>query len=156
VVDLETGEVLLECNEEITSEKIDLLIERKVTDFKILFTDRISYGTYLRDTLSQDKIQTKEEAMIEIYRRLRPGDPPTLETAQVLFDGLFFDATKYDLSRVGRLKINHKFGFNTPLETTTLTKDDILAVVRYLVELRNGRGTIDDIDHLGNRRVRAV
>ena len=156
VVDLETGEVLLECNEEVTDEKLDLLADRKIADFKILYTDRINVGTYLRDTLVQDKISTKEEALIEIYRRLRPGDPPTLETAQVLFDGLFFDPTKYELSRVGRLKINHKFGFTTPLDFTTLTKEDILAVVRYLVDLKNGKGQIDDIDHLGNRRVRAV
>jgi len=156
VVDLETGEVLLECNEEVTDAKLDLLAERKVSEFKVLYTDRINVGTYLRDTLLQDKVTTKEEALIEIYRRLRPGDPPTLETAQVLFAGLFFDPTKYDLSRVGRLKINHKFGFNTPLDTTTLTKDDILAVVKYLIDLKNGKGQIDDIDHLGNRRVRAV
>ena len=156
VVDLNTGEVLLECNEEITDAKLDLLIERKVGEVRVLYTDRINVGTYLRDTLAQDKISTREEALIEIYRRLRPGDPPTLETAQTLFDGLFFDATKYDLSRVGRLKINHKFGFQTPIENTTLTKEDILAVVKYLVELKNGRGTVDDIDHLGNRRVRAV
>jgi DNA-directed RNA polymerase subunit beta len=156
VVDLETGEVLLECNEEVTDAKLDLLAERKVAEFRVLYTDRINVGTYLRDTLLQDKVSTKEESLIEIYRRLRPGDPPTLETAQTLFQGLFFDPTKYDLSRVGRLKINHKFGFNTPLDTTTLTKEDILAVVKYLIELKNGKGQIDDIDHLGNRRVRAV
>lgn len=156
VVDMETGEVLLDCNEELTSEKIDRLIERGVTEFKILYTDRINVGTYLRDTLVQDKVSTQDEALIEIYRRLRPGDPPTLETAKLLFDGLFFDSTKYDLSKVGRLKINHKFSFNTSIETTTLTKEDILAVVRYLVDLKNGKGQIDDIDHLGNRRVRAV
>ncbi len=156
VVDLETGEVLLECNEEVTDDKLDLLADRKIQELKILYTDRINVGTYLRDTLVQDKIDTKEEALIEIYRRLRPGDPPTLETAQVLFEGLFFDPTKYELSRVGRLKINHKFGFTTPLDHTTLTKEDILAVVKYLVELKNGKGQIDDIDHLGNRRVRAV
>jgi DNA-directed RNA polymerase subunit beta len=156
VVDMETGEVLLDCNEEITAEKIDRLIERGVTEFKILYTDRINVGTYLRDTLVQDKVSTQDEALIEIYRRLRPGDPPTLETAKLLFDGLFFDPTKYDLSKVGRLKINHKFAFNTSIETTTLTKEDILAVVKYLVDLKNGKGQIDDIDHLGNRRVRAV
>ncbi len=156
VVDLNTGEVLLECNEELTDAKLDLLAERKVTEIKVLYTDRINVGTYLRDTLVQDKINSREEALIEIYRRLRPGDPPTLETAKTLFDGLFFDPTKYDLSRVGRLKINHKFTFTTPIEHTTLTKEDILAVVKYLVELKNGRGTVDDIDHLGNRRVRAV
>jgi DNA-directed RNA polymerase subunit beta len=156
VVDMETGEVILECNEEITDAKLDVLVEKKIAEFRVLYTDRINVGTYLRDTIIQDKVSTKEEALIEIYRRLRPGDPPTLETAQALFNGLFFDPTKYDLSRVGRLKINHKFGFNTALDTTTLTKDDILAVVKYLIDLKNGKGQIDDIDHLGNRRVRAV
>jgi len=156
VVDMETGEVLLECNEELSNEKIDLLIEKGVSDFKILYTDRINVGTYLRDTLVQDKVSTQEEALIEIYRRLRPGDPPTLETAKLLFDGLFFDSTKYDLSKVGRLKINHKFSFDTSIDNTTLTREDILAVVKYLVDLKNGKGQIDDIDHLGNRRVRAV
>jgi len=156
IVDMETGEVLVECNEEFTADKLDRLAERGVTEFKILYTDRINVGTYLRDTLAQDKVTTQDEALIEIYRRLRPGDPPTLETAKLLFDGLFFDPTKYDLSKVGRLKINHKFNFNTPIENTTLTKEDILAVVKYLVDLKNGKGQIDDIDHLGNRRVRAV
>ncbi|NBY20854.1 DNA-directed RNA polymerase subunit beta [bacterium] len=156
IVDMETGEVLVECNEELTTDKLDRLAERGVSEFKILYTDRINVGTYLRDTIAQDKVATQDEALIEIYRRLRPGDPPTLETAKLLFDGLFFDATKYDLSKVGRLKINHKFNFNTPIENTTLTKEDILAVVKYLVDLKNGKGQIDDIDHLGNRRVRAV
>lgn len=156
VIDLETGEVLLECNEEVTEEKIDLLVSKKVTEFKVIYSDRVNVGTYFRDTLIQDKVSNRDEAIIEIYRRLRPGDPPTLETARTLFDGLFFDATKYDLSRVGRLKINHKFGFKTPIENTTLTKEDIMATVKYLIDLKNGKGTIDDIDHLGNRRVRAV
>lgn len=156
VVDMKTGEVLLECNEEVTEEKLDLLADRKVNEFKILYADRINVGTYLRDTLVQDKIPTQDEAQIEIYRRLRPGDPPTLETARQLFHGLFFDETKYDLSKVGRLKINHKFNFTTDINKTTLTKEDILATVKYLIELKNGRGQIDDIDHLGNRRVRAV
>ncbi|NBX76628.1 MAG: DNA-directed RNA polymerase subunit beta, partial [Proteobacteria bacterium] len=156
VIDLETGEVLLECNEEVSEEKLDLLLSKKITEFKVIYSDRVNVGTYFRDTLIQDKVNSRDEAIIEIYRRLRPGDPPTLETARTLFDGLFFDATKYDLSRVGRLKINHKFGFKTPIETTTLTKEDIMATVKYLIDLKNGKGTIDDIDHLGNRRVRAV
>lgn len=156
VIDLETGEVLLECNEEVSDEKLDLLLSKKITEFKIIYSDRVNVGTYFRDTLIQDKVATRDEAVIEIYRRLRPGDPPTLETARALFDGLFFDATKYDLSKVGRLKINHKFGFKTPIENTTLTKEDIMATVKYLIDLKNGKGTIDDIDHLGNRRVRAV
>ncbi len=156
VVDMETGEVLLECSEEITKEKLELLVNKKIKDFKILFCEGVNIGTYLRDTLVADKVTTREEALIEIYRRLRPGDPPTAETAETLFKGLFFDEAKYDLSKVGRLKINHKFGFATPIEHTTLDKEDIMAVVKYLIDLKDGRGQIDDIDHLGNRRVRAV
>ena len=156
VVDMNTGEVLIECNEELTEENLALLEERNITEVRTLFADRINVGTFIRDTLLQDKVSTQEEALIEIYRRLRPGDPPTLDTANQLFQGLFFDENKYDLSNVGRLKINHKFGFDTELEKTTLTKEDIMTTVKYLVELKNGRGQIDDIDHLGNRRVRAV
>ncbi len=156
VINLETGEVLIECNDEITATKLDAARKQGLTSIKVLYTDRINVGTYLRDTLALDKTNSREEALIEIYRRLRPGDPPTLEGAQQLFKGLFFDPVKYDLSRVGRLKINHKFGFDTPLDHTTLTNDDILAVVRYLTDLKNGKGQVDDIDHLGNRRVRAV
>ncbi len=104
----------------------------------------------------QDKIATPEEAILEIYRRLRPGDPPTLETATSFFNNLFFNAERYDLSKVGRLKLNHKLRQNVPLEQGTLRREDILEVVRYLIELKNGTGQIDDIDHLGNRRVRAV
>jgi len=104
-----------------------------------------------------DKISSPEEALIEIYKRMRPGDPPTIEAAKQLFDNLFFNADRYDLSRVGRLKLNYKFPENgVSPEVTILTKQDILSTLYYLCELNNGRGTIDDIDHLGNRRVRAV
>ena len=105
-----------------------------------------------------DKIATPDEAIMEIYRRLRPGDPPTPETAGTLFDNLFFNAERYDLSKVGRLKLNYKFGLDEPLDNTILTKRDILEVVRYLIDLKNGKPNkdVDDIDHLGNRRVRAV
>ena len=113
-------------------------------------------GPSLRNTLLQDKIASPEEAILEIYRRLRPGDPPTPETATAFFNNLFFNPERYDLSRVGRLKLNHKLKLNVPLEQGTLRREDILEVVRYLIELKNGNGQIDDIDHLGNRRVRAV
>jgi len=156
VVDTATGEVVLECNEEITESKLEELKSRGITEFKILFIDNLYVGPYLRETLLLDKVAGQDESMIEIYRRLRPGDPPTLRSATALFDGLFFNAERYDLSAVGRLKLNYKLGLETPLEHTTLTKEDILEVVRYLIDLRNGKGTIDDIDHLGNRRVRAV
>ena len=122
----------------------------------MLFIDDFNVGPFLRDTLIADKLQTPEEAIMEIYRRLRPGDPPTPETARNLFESLFFRPDRYDLSTVGRLKLNHKFGIDEDLGTQVLTKRDIMETVRYLVELRNGRGKIDDIDHLGNRRVRAV
>jgi len=106
--------------------------------------------------LLTEKVASKEEAMVEIYKRLRPGETPTIETARVLFDSLFFSSKRYDLSPVGRLKLNKKLGLNFPLDKRTLTAEDILEVVRYLIDLKSGKGEIDDIDHLGNRRVRSV
>jgi DNA-directed RNA polymerase subunit beta len=162
VIDKETGEVLLECNEEVTEITLDRLREANVGDFKVLFIDGLNVGPYLRDTLIADKVKTTEDAIMEIYRRLRPGDPPTLETAKQLFHNLFFNAERYDLSAVGRLKLNYKFYRDLPeeqrppLDQTVLTPSDILETVRHLIELKNGRGSVDDIDHLGNRRVRAV
>jgi DNA-directed RNA polymerase subunit beta len=156
VVDEATGEVLIECNEEITETKIERLREAKIKTIKVLFIDNLNVGSYLRDTLVADKIATKEDAIMEIYRRLRPGDPPTSETANALFENLFFNAERYNLSKVGRLKLNHKFRIEESLDLTTLTPRDIMETVRQLIELKNGRGMVDDIDHLGNRRVRAV
>ncbi|MBZ5711213.1 DNA-directed RNA polymerase subunit beta [Nannocystis pusilla] len=156
VVDENTGEVLLNCNEDLTEEHVRRLADAKIKSFKILFIDDFNVGPYLRNTLLQDKLHTPEDALLEIYRRLRPGDPPTAETARTLFESLFFKPERYDLSTVGRLKLNHKFGLEESLTSTVLTKRDIMETVKYLVELRNGRGQIDDIDHLGNRRVRAV
>jgi DNA-directed RNA polymerase subunit beta len=156
VVDENTGEVLLECNEEIADEKLEELRARGIKEFKVLFIDNLNVGPFLRDTLNLDKIASPDEAIMEIYRRLRPGDPPTVETATNLFMNLFFNPERYDLSKVGRLKLNFKFNLDEPLEHTVLTKRDVLEVVRYLVDLKNGKGEIDDIDHLGNRRVRAV
>jgi DNA-directed RNA polymerase subunit beta len=156
IIDEATGEVLLECNAELTEEKLAEFKERGIHDFNILFIDHLYVGSYLSDTLRADKIDTAEDGIIEIFRRLRPGDPPTVKTATALFESLFFNPDRYDISAVGRLKLNHKLGLESPLEQSTLTKDDILSVVRYLIDLRNGKGSIDDIDHLGNRRVRAV
>ena len=157
VIDDETGEVLLESNETITEEKLAALLEKGVAEFPILFIDGLNVGSYLRDTLLVDKVETEEESLLEIYRRLRPGDPPTIDTARVFFHNLFFNPERYDLSKVGRLKLNYKFGDDDgDLDNTVLTKRDIMEVVRYLLELKNGRGNVDDIDHLGNRRVRAV
>jgi DNA-directed RNA polymerase subunit beta len=156
VIDDGTGEILLECNEEITEIKLDRLRDAKIKSFKVLFIDNLNVGSYLRDTLVTDKVTTQEEAIMEIYRRLRPGDPPTIETANALFANLFTNAERYDLSRVGRLKLNYKFRTDEPLDLITLTPRDIMETVRHLIEIKNGRGSVDDIDHLGNRRVRAV
>jgi DNA-directed RNA polymerase subunit beta len=156
VVDPRTGEVLLECNQEITAELLERLRAAKIEEVEVLFIDDSHIGPSLRNTLLQDKISSPEEAIIEIYKRLRPGDPPTIETATTFFNNLFFNPERYDLSRVGRLKINHKLKLDAPLEQGTLRREDILEVVRHLIELKNGNGQIDDIDHLGNRRVRAV
>ena len=158
LVDEGTGEVILECNEVITEEALGELRKRKILEFPLLYLDPITTGTAIHDTLVADKTMTREEAIIDIYRRLRPGDPPTIETATNVFNNLFFNPERYDLSRVGRLKVNHKLGLDVPLDETTLRKDDILLAVRYLVDLKNGvpDKRIDDIDHLGNRRVRVV
>ncbi len=156
LVDPATGEVLVECNEEITQIKLEELKARGIESFEILFIDNLHATSSLRDTVLIDKISSTDEALIEIYRRLRPGDPPTLKSALALFENLFSNPERYDLSPVGRLKLNYKLGLHIPLETQTLTKPDVLEVVRYLIDLKNGRGSIDDIDHLGNRRVRAV
>jgi DNA-directed RNA polymerase subunit beta len=156
IVDPGTGEVLAECNEEITLARFTEIKTRGINSIKVLFIDNLHVTSSFRDTIMVDKIASTDEALIEIYRRLRPGDPPTLKSAIALFGNLFFNAERYDLSAVGRLKLNHKLGLNVPLDCQTLTKEDVLEVVRYLIDLKNGKGSIDDIDHLGNRRVRAV
>ncbi len=156
IVDMNSGRILVECNEAITEEGITALQAFGITEVKTLFIDNLIVGSFLRDTLLVDKIESKEEAIVEIYRRLRSGDPPTYDSAASHFDNLFFNPERYDLSRVGRHKLNHKLKLNVPLEQTTLTRDDILEVVKYLIDLKNNKGMVDDIDHLGNRRVRAV
>jgi DNA-directed RNA polymerase subunit beta len=156
VIDENTGEVILECNEEIVEAKVDALRQAGIGSLPVLFVDGLNVGSYLRDTLLLDKVANADESIMEIYRRLRPGDPPTVDTARNLFHNLFFNAERYDLSRVGRLKLNYKFKLDESLENTVLTHRDIMETVRHLIELKNGRGSVDDIDHLGNRRVRAV
>ena len=156
VVDMNTGEIIVETNEAFSPEALDQIRERGITEFDVLFIDNVNVGSFLRDTLLIDKIDSTEAAIIEIYRRLRPGDPPTYETALAFFENLFFNEERYDLSKVGRLKMNHKLELEVPLEQTTLTRDDIMRTVRYLIDLRDGNGDVDDIDHLGNRRVRPV
>jgi len=156
VVDMNTGEIIVETNEALTAEMLQEIRERGITEIEVLFIDNVNVGSFLRDTLLVDKIETTEAAIIEIYRRLRPGDPPTYETALAFFENLFFNEERYDLSRVGRLKLNHKLNLDVPLEQTTLSREDIMRTVGYLINLRDGHGEVDDIDHLGNRRVRPV
>ena len=156
VVDPATGEVIIECNDEVTAAKLSEVKVRGITSLKLLYIDNLYSTASFRETLLADKMNSTEDALIEIYRRLRPGDPPTIKSAVAMFANLFFNPERYDLSTVGRLKLNYKLGLTTPLDCQILTKEDILEVVRYLIDLKNGKGNIDDIDHLGNRRVRAV
>jgi len=159
VVDTNTGEVLLEANSELTADKLSKMIAAGVGELHVFFPERDDVGTVVSATLRRDSVKTPQEALIEIYRKLRPGDPPTLDTATSLFHGMFFDSRKYDFSRVGRLKFNIKLFESedaTNLENRTLEPDDFYATIRYLLKLRKTLGAVDDIDHLGNRRVRAV
>jgi DNA-directed RNA polymerase subunit beta len=156
IVDTNTGEVILETNNELSQTAIRSIIDAGVPEFPVFFPERDDIGVVLSLTLRKDTIKTTQEALIEIYRKLRPGDPPTLETATALFEGMFFDARKYDFSRVGRLKFNIKLELSTPLEKRILEPADFYAVITYLLKLRKNIGQVDDIDHLGNRRVRAV
>ena len=151
------GEVLLPANGLITGEVLELLLEHKVEQVNLIYVGDRTIGQSLRETLSSDNMRTTQEALIELYKRLKPGDPPTLETARLLVHNLFFNEDRYSLSKVGRLKINKKLNLEEPLDNTVLTKEDILRTVEYLLNLKEGvEGTIDDIDHLGNRRVRCV
>jgi DNA-directed RNA polymerase subunit beta len=159
VVDTSTGEVFMEANQELTSDKLHKIIEAGITSIDVFFPERDDMGNVITNTLRRDSVRKPEEALIEIYRKLRPGDPPTLDTATALFEGMFFDPRKYDFSRVGRLKFNIKLYENqdaTSLDHRTLTPEDFYATIRYLLKLRRNIGIVDDIDHLGNRRVRAV
>ncbi|MEE9613558.1 MAG: DNA-directed RNA polymerase subunit beta [Thermodesulfobacteriota bacterium] len=175
IVDPKTGEVVLECNQTLTREVLDDISRRGIERFKLLFIEAM--GDFFRDTLLGDRTGNEEmksvaeyrkinpddpitnmtmNARVEIYKRLKPGDPPTVETVNHYFQNLFFSPDRYDLSKVGRLKLNRKLGVEVPLDSTTLRKEDIIEVVRYLIGLKNGHGMVDDIDHLGNRRVRSV
>src|SRR5579859_2042692 len=173
VVDMSTGEVMIDANQELTTTNVAKLIEAGIDSFEIFFPERDDVGTVISSTIRKDSVKAQNEALIEIYRKLRPGDPPTLDTATQLFNGMFFDARKYDFSRVGRMKFNIKLHDNpeyapeawlsdpqhkgrSPLERKVLDAEDFLATIRYLLKLRKGIGAVDDIDHLGNRRVRAV
>ncbi|MFZ0934670.1 MAG: DNA-directed RNA polymerase subunit beta [Bryobacteraceae bacterium] len=159
VWDKETGEVFIDANSEITTTILSKLIEAGVDDVDVFFPERDEVGMVISATLKKDAIKTQNEALIEIYRKLRPGDPPTLDTATQLFQGMFFDPRKYDFSRVGRMKFNiklHDKADATSLDKRTLDSEDFRATITYLLKLRKGIGAVDDIDHLGNRRVRAV
>src|SRR3982075_3300411 len=156
VVDPSTGEVILEANEELTPRVISMAQEKNVDRLEIFFPERDEIGSTLTETLKKDPIHTHEEALIEIYRRLRPGDPPTLDSSRSLFENMFFNPQKYDFSRVGRLKLNTKLALNTPLDEKILHPQDFYEVIKYLLKLRKNPANVDDIDHLGNRRVRSV
>ncbi len=157
IINEQTGEIFCEAGEELTLNLLADLEKGGVLSLPTLAIDHINVGPYIRNTLAVDKNTSREEALIDIYRVMRPGEPPTLETAEALFNGLFFDNERYDLSAVGRVKMNSRLGFSEVPDTIrTLRKADILGVIKVLCELKDGRGEIDDIDHLGNRRVRSV
>jgi len=151
-----TGEVYFEAGDEITAVTLANLTDYGIDELPVLDIDHVTVGPYIRNTLAIDKNATREDALIDMYRVMRPGEPPTLETAEALFNGLFFDPERYDLSAVGRVKMNSRLGLPGDDSVRTLRKADILAILKVLVELKDGRGEIDDIDHLGNRRVRSV
>jgi len=156
LINEETGEVYFEAGDEITGATLAQLAASGIEELPVLDIDHVSVGPYIRSTLAIDKNATREDALIDIYRVMRPGEPPTLETAEALFNSLFFDPERYDLSAVGRVKMNSRLTLSTDDTVRTLRKADILAILKVLVDLKDGRGEIDDIDHLGNRRVRSV
>ena len=156
IVNYQTGEIYLEAGDEIDEKTLQILLDQNVDEINVLDIDHVNIGAYIRNTLAADKNQSRQDALFDIYRVMRPGEPPTLETAEAMFNSLFFDPERYDLSAVGRVKMNMRLDLDCPDTIRILRKEDILAVVKTLVELRDGRGEIDDIDNLGNRRVRAV
>lgn len=156
VIDKESGEVIVESNEPITAELLEKLKAAGVKTIKTLYINEIECGPYISDTLRLDVTRNRLEALIEIYRIMRPGEPPTQDAAEALFDNLFFSADRYDLSAVGRMKFNIRVGREELTGKGVLSKEDIVAVIRVLVDIRNGKGEVDDIDHLGNRRIRSV
>ena len=156
IIDQSNGVVLHEAGDEVTQVDLDKLLQSGVTELALLAIDHVNVGAYIRNTMAIDRNATREDALIDIYRVMRPGEPPTLESAEALFKGLFFDLERYDLSAVGRVKMNARLGFETDDQVRTLRKEDVVEILRILVALKDGKGEIDDIDHLGNRRVRSV
>jgi DNA-directed RNA polymerase subunit beta len=152
----ETGEIIAEAGDEVDQNVLDIIEQRNLKSLDLLAIDHVNTGAFLRNTLLADKCSTREEALIDIYRVLRPGEPPTVESAQALFSSLFFDAERYDLSAVGRVKMNMRLDLDAPDDFRILNKKDCLAIIKYLLDLKDGRGEVDDIDNLGNRRVRSV
>jgi len=150
------SDITLKIGDELTLDLIEQLEKSQIKSLELLDINHYNTGPYIRNTLKADKNQTKEEALIDIFRIVRPGEPTTYEASEALFNSLFFDANRYDLSVVGRIKLNAKMDLNTPEENTILTKEDIIHIIKYLVNLKDGVGEIDDIDHLGNRRIRSV
>ena len=156
LIDESTGRIWIESGEEVSPENLAALDAAGIDSLQLLDIDHISTGAWIRNTLKADKAEDRDHALADIYRVMRPGEPPTRETAEALFEGLFFDADRYDLSAVGRVKLNMRLGLECDDAITTLRTDDILAVVKELVNLKDGKGEVDDIDNLGNRRVRSV
>ncbi|MEC7651313.1 MAG: DNA-directed RNA polymerase subunit beta [Pseudomonadota bacterium] len=155
-VDMSTGEVIAEAGDEITEDLLKRMADEGESEISVLFIDNVNYGPHLRNTLAADRNNSREEALVDIYRVMRPGEPPTLESAHALFEGLFFSSERYDLSSVGRVKMNSRLDQETDDSLRILRREDVLAILRVLVGLKDGRGEVDDIDHLGNRRVRSV
>ncbi len=156
VIDSSTGEVVITANSEITEEILDKMVSLNLKKFQTIFTNDLDHGPYISKTLNVDSTTTPLEALVEIYRMMRPGEPPTKDAAENLFNNLFFNLERYDLSDVGRMKFNRRVGRKEITGTGTLSKEDIIEVIKVLIEIRNGRGNVDDIDHLGNRRIRSV
>jgi DNA-directed RNA polymerase subunit beta len=156
IVNKDTGEILFPCNAEVTQEMLTHLGKSGVKGFETIYTNDLDCGPFISDTLRIDSTQTRMDALVEIYRMMRPGEPPTKESAENLFSNLFFSLERYDLSGVGRMKFNRRLGRENSEGPGVLSRDDIVDVIRTLVEIRNGFGTVDDIDHLGNRRIRSV
>ena len=156
VIDTETGELIAECNTELTSELINKLVALGINKIETIYTNELNCGPYISDTMTVDPTSNRLEALVEIYRMMRPGEPPTKEAAEALFKNLFFSADRYDLSNVGRMKFNKRLGLEGETGEGTLSNDDIIGVLKTLVNIRNGFGVVDDIDHLGNRRIRSV
>src|SRR5215469_7416048 len=156
MVNVETGEIYVEAGDELTQASLTQLVEAGFHEIDVINVDGISIGAYVRNTMAIDKNHSREQALIDIYRVMRPGEPPTLDTAETLFGQLFFDSERYDLSSVGRVKMNMRMGLDAPDTMRVLRREDIIAILKALADLRDGRGEIDDIDNLGNRRVRSV